>query len=372
MKLVHLSRKGVQASWAGLAAALAALFLLAMLVAWSGILNIGASTGHLPVTNWFLHWAMRNAVRTQTTLTVTLNPVDPTDLAAAAGHYAATCASCHGAPGVRPSPVMQSTTPPAPDLARTPPEWTDEQLFWIIKHGVKFTPMPGWPSQHRDDEVRRMAAFVRRLPGMAPQTYRAMAYGPGGTAPVGEAVTLDEAAADCARCHGRDGRGRGQRDIPVLGGQTPAYLAASLQAYAAGRRESGVMQSAAARVEPALYGPLAARLAALPGLRRAGAASAEDPEAAAIVARGLPAAGVPACASCHARTRYPVLDGQKAAYMAGRLRRWRGDPKVVDARKSNAPMAVIARRIPEPMIDRLARYYERLGETAQSAAAPAD
>jgi mono/diheme cytochrome c family protein len=63
---------------------------------------------------------------------------------------------------------MQATTPPAPDLAVTARTWSDPQLFWIVKHGVKFTPMPAWPAQDRDDEVRRMAAFVRRLPDMSP------------------------------------------------------------------------------------------------------------------------------------------------------------------------------------------------------------
>jgi hypothetical protein len=57
--------------------------------------------------------------------------------------------------------------------------WSDPQLFWIVKHGMKFTPMPAWPVQDRDDEVRRMAAFARRLPDMSPAEYRTLACGPG-------------------------------------------------------------------------------------------------------------------------------------------------------------------------------------------------
>ncbi len=82
-----------------------------------------------------------------------------------------------------------------------------------------------------------------------------------------------------------------------------------------------------------------------------------DAAAARIVEQGLPAKQLPACASCHAPGKpYPVLAGQRASYIAQRLRHWRGDDTVVDARKSHATMPVIARRIPDDMIDPLARY----------------
>ena len=203
------------------------LFVLGMAIAWSGIINIGASTGHWAITDWFLHWSMRNTVRTYAAATVNQPATDATGLVSAAGHYASTCAACHGAPGERPSPVMQSATPNAPDLSVTAKTWSDEQLFWIIKHGVKFTPMPAWPALDRDDEVRRMAAFVRRLPAMTPENYRSLAYGSGRIVG-GEPKRLEDALPDCERCHADDGRD--QPDIPVLAGQKPAYLFAALDA----------------------------------------------------------------------------------------------------------------------------------------------
>jgi len=99
----------------------------------------------------------------------------------------------------------------------------------------------------------------------------------------------------------------------------------------------------------------ARRFAAMPGL---GAPPAGGNTAAArIVTQGMPERQLPACASCHAPGKpYPVIAGQRAAYIAQRLRHWHGDETVVDARKSQATMPVIARRIPEEMIDPLARY----------------
>jgi cytochrome c553 len=210
-----------------------------------------------------------------------------------------------------------------------------------------------------------MAAFVARLPGMSERDYRALAYGSGRIVG-GETSSLEAALADCERCHAENGRT--QPDIPVLAGQKPVYLAAALDAFASGKRQSAVMGAAAARVDPNVMRQLADRYSALPGGldatrdTTAHAARAEDPMVTRIVTRGLPERDLPACAKCHApgrRPHYPVLAGQKATYLASRLRRWQSEKDVVDARQSRLTMPMIARRIPESMIEPLARHFAR-------------
>ena len=336
----------IRITWARAAATIVALALAGLLFAWSGVFNIAASSGHWKITDWFLHWTMRNSVRTYAAVTAPDDPKANEGLVSAAGLFKASCASCHGAPGVRPLPVMQAATPPAPDLSVNAREWTDKQIFWILKHGVKYTGMPGWAARDRDDEVRRMVAFVRLLPEMTPATYRSLTEVPG---------VADAKIATCAGCHGADGRGRNQPDMPVLGGQSPAYLRAALEAYATGKRQSAVMANAAATLTPADMTRLADHFAAMPGI--GSVTPSGSTEAAKIDREGLPKVQLPACASCHAPGKpYPVLAGQRASYIAQRLRNWRGDETVVDARKSQSTMPVIARRIPEDMIDPLARY----------------
>ncbi|TIU17001.1 MAG: cytochrome C, partial [Mesorhizobium sp.] len=51
-------------SWKKLAIALAILPFVVVLAAWIGFFNVGASSGHWKITEWFLHFAMRSAVRT--------------------------------------------------------------------------------------------------------------------------------------------------------------------------------------------------------------------------------------------------------------------------------------------------------------------
>lgn len=343
----------IRLTWKRVILTLLGLFALGMAYAWSGLFNVAASSGHWAISDWFLHWVMRNSVQTRAAFSAPRDAKDDSGLVSAAGYYASSCASCHGAPGVRPLPLMQAATPPAPDLSKNAKEWTDRQLFWILEHGVKFSGMPAWAAKDRPDEVKRMVAFVRLLPTMTPQQYRVLA---GSNA---QGLGAANGRFDsCAGCHGSDGLGRGQGDIPVLAGQNPAYLAAALEAYATGRRQSAVMGNAAAQLTPEERVALAQRFAAMPGITP-GRGGNGDAAARRIVERGLPGKQLPACRSCHdaaGAKRFPVIDGQRAVYIAERLRHWRGEKEVVDARKDQATMPVIARRIPEDMIEPVARY----------------
>ena len=346
----------IRLTWKRVVAGLLGIVLAGLLFAWSGVFNIAASSGHWAVTEWFLHWTMRNSVKTHSFFD---SPKDPiaTDgqLVSAAGHFAAACASCHGAPGQRPSPVMQKAMPPAPDLSVNATQWTDRQLFYILRHGVKYSGMPAWGAAGRDDEIRRMVAFVRRLPGMTPAQYRVLAGEAQGAGTTDVRALGSNVLAGCIACHGNDGRGRGQLDIPILGGQRAGYLEAALAAYADGRRASAVMGNAAATLTSDERRTLARHFAAMPGIGQV--TPGGDPRARVIVERGLPERQLPACASCHGADKpQPVIAGQRAGYIAARLRYWKGDGKEIDARLPQNVMPVIARRIPEELIDPLARY----------------
>ena len=124
-----------------------------------------------------------------------------------------------------------------PDLAGKVGEWTDAELFRIVKHGVRFTGMPAWPTQDRDDEVWAMVAFLRELPGMNEASWRNLAFG-ADVPPVARTPDFDAALGECTRCHGDDGLGRSAA-TPVLAGQSEAYLIASLRPMQAGIARAG-------------------------------------------------------------------------------------------------------------------------------------
>jgi cytochrome c553 len=246
--------------------------------------------------------------------------------------------------------------PEPPDLAVSVDDWTDAELFRIVKHGIRFTGMPAWPSQARDDEVWMMVAFLRALPGLDAGGYRGL---------VGGDRELAEPLARCAGCHGADGRGGGAH-VPVLAGQSETYLRASLLAYAEGRRASGIMELAVSGLSPDALAALARHYAAAPADRSPGSAPPHG-AAAELASRGRPADGLPACLACHAGNRdphFPMIAGQRAAYLAAQLRLFREGVRGGTAYRQ--VMTEVARGLEEADIAALAEYFEK-GTAADTA-----
>jgi cytochrome c553 len=290
--------------WAWRSAALLPLLVVGgFVVAASGIIPIKASTGHWPITVWLLHFAMRRSVATHTLGLSTPPLAEPALVLQGAGHYETGCRPCHGSPGLPPPRIAQRMTPHPPYLPPVIPAWEPDELFYIVKHGVKFTGMPAWPAPQRDDEVWAMVAFLRTLPDLDAAAYRRLVHGEatasGTGAPLHESLGPEQVphavTASCGRCHGVDGRGRGIGAFPKLAGQRSPYLLAALQAFARGERYSGIMEPIAAglsleemRQLALYYGAGAhgtARRRTRPGARRTTGGCRHDTRAATLCRR---------------------------------------------------------------------------------------
>ncbi len=369
-----------------LAALVAALGVAGFLVAASGVIPIRASSGHWAITQGVLRFSMRRSIATHS-MSVVVPPLDDPGLVLrGAGHYELGCAPCHGSPS-RPLPrVARAMTPMPPYLPPTISHWGPEELFEIVKHGIKLTGMPAWPSQQRDDEVWAMVAFLRALPRLDEAAYRRLVDGEIPTS--GDGVTLGElprpavpaaTVESCARCHGARGEGRGAGAFPALAGQRSGYFLASMDAYARGARHSGVMEPVAAELRPEhrrelarYYASLQTSERALP--RRSAEAMASIERGAEIARRGVPMQRVPACVSCHGpgdgprNPIYPQIVGQHAGYLALQLELFKAE------HRGGTPyarlMRVVARALTREQMRDVTRYYESLGVGARAHGAP--
>jgi mono/diheme cytochrome c family protein len=101
-------------------------------------------------------------------LQVTL-PTDAVALARGREHYVENCLPCHGAPGVKPAEFAQGMNPAPPAIDGALQGYTDSQLFWVIKNGLRATGMPAFGVNHKDEEIAAIAAFVRRTPRLTPE-----------------------------------------------------------------------------------------------------------------------------------------------------------------------------------------------------------
>ena len=363
--------------WLRIGAVIAAVAGVAgFLVAASGIVPIRASSGHSALTFWLLEFGKRRSIATHTLGLELPSLEEPWLVVKGAGHYHDGCRPCHGAPDLLTPRIAAAMTPQPPDLLGRIELYDADELFYIVKHGIKFTGMPAWPAQERDDEVAAIVAFLRELPQLDAAAYRQLVHG---DAPARDEVTTlaglaaaaeapDEVAASCARCHGVAGDGRGNAAFPKLAGQKPEYLFRALRAYARSERNSGMMEPIAAGLGEAQWRELADYYAALPDEPRAGdtTAAGETIERGRDIALfGIPEKDVPSCMDCHGpegprrNAAYPLLAGQYADYLVLQLEQFAAD------RRGGSEYAHLMRQVAPKLsraeMEAVAAYYAQAG-----------
>jgi cytochrome c553 len=366
--------------------------ILGFTFSWSGLAPVSAHSKHWPITEWFLHFSMRQAVETRSTA-IKVPPLDvEAKIVKGAGHYATKCAPCHGAPGVEKNYLVHFMTPEPPFLPPKIKEWNPDELFWIVRNGVKFSAMPAWPSYERKDEVWAMVAFLEQLPEMTPERYQELAYGPladddsganghghgGHQRHIGHQHrvpqdALDEVLDNCSRCHGRDGKGRGLGAFPKLAGQKVEYLRESLEAYANGERHSGIMEPVAANLTEPMIDAVSKHYANLSEGHHHRSSSKPKPTGAdaqaisrgeTIAMNGVQARGVPACRACHGSPGtpqnkiYPRLAGQYPDYLELQLSLFKSEDR--GGTPYSHIMSMIAERLTEDEIRDVAAYFGSL------------
>ena|SRR5712672_42129 len=90
-------------------------------------------------------------------------PASKENLLAGEKLYRQMCSRCHGLSKDSVSSYGLSFYPPAPQLAlhRTP--YTESEMYWIVKHGIRNTGMPAWGNLLSDKEIWQAVTYVRSL-----------------------------------------------------------------------------------------------------------------------------------------------------------------------------------------------------------------
>jgi mono/diheme cytochrome c family protein len=100
------------------------------------------------------------------------NPLSSTEenLVAGAQLYLNHCAGCHGMPANRESQFARSFYPRVPGFFQNAPDMPDNQNFYIIEHGIRWTGMPAWNQTLSDAQVWQLVTFlgnIQKLPTSA-------------------------------------------------------------------------------------------------------------------------------------------------------------------------------------------------------------
>ena len=91
-------------------------------------------------------------------------PAGPETIGSGGMTFNGDCAFCHGQDGITPTDVGKGMYPRVPSLASPQvQQWSDAELFWIIKNGNRYTGMGGFGKSLSDQQIWELVHYVRSL-----------------------------------------------------------------------------------------------------------------------------------------------------------------------------------------------------------------
>jgi mono/diheme cytochrome c family protein len=139
-------------------------------VVYTGAYNVAATDQHADAVRWTLDTTMRRSVARRAGRAELPEGPSQTLLAEGAGHYAKSCAYCHGAPGQQASEWSRGMRPQPPHLVEAAKEWSADEIHWIVTNGIKMTGMPAFGPHHTPEEILALTAFVSAPRDCRPMT----------------------------------------------------------------------------------------------------------------------------------------------------------------------------------------------------------
>ena len=144
------------------------VFLIGLATAGLGLIGVNADGSHSKIEARIMPVALHSSVARHASSESNPFPITEDSLQMAATVYRANCSQCHGAPGGSPTLMGKSFYPPASQLGDGLNEYTEAQLFWIIKHGIRNTGMPAWGELLTDDSIWQLAGLLKNQQDLPP------------------------------------------------------------------------------------------------------------------------------------------------------------------------------------------------------------
>lgn len=84
--------------------------------------------------------------------------------------YQANCAVCHGGANYRTSPLHKGVYPGAPQFMQKAPSGgsNNDKLFYVVRHGIRFTGMPAWRYSMSDTDIWKAVNFLTHMDHLPP------------------------------------------------------------------------------------------------------------------------------------------------------------------------------------------------------------
>src|SRR6516165_9187736 len=161
--------KSIVSFLGGIVFTLVGLGVLGYFAVKSGMVPANADSSPSPLERWIAQTSLRAALERDTKgLT---SPVQPSDenLIIGVHLYAENCVICHGASDAKPSNLAQGFYIEAPQLAKDGVEDDPEAVsVWTVKHGIRFTAMPSFAPTLQDEQIWKIAMFLKQMDKLPP------------------------------------------------------------------------------------------------------------------------------------------------------------------------------------------------------------
>jgi mono/diheme cytochrome c family protein len=159
---------------AGGASAFLAIAVGAVVVVEGGLFNATASAPDIPAAAVVVHTAFITSVQLRARNIQPPGRFTSAQVAAGFRDYDASCAVCHGGPGVARADWTQGMTPTPPYIVDSARSFRPRELFWIVGQGARMTAMPAWGEVRTDGQLWDLVAFLEALPYLTAADYARM------------------------------------------------------------------------------------------------------------------------------------------------------------------------------------------------------
>jgi mono/diheme cytochrome c family protein len=145
--------------------------IAALAVMYTGAFNVAATWQDPAPVYWVIRTTLVNSVKTRAGGIAAPASFTNEQVRTGFRHYNETCVYCHGGPGKDPGDIGKGLNPEPPYLPDSAGDWKANELFWIVKNGVRMTGMPAFEPVLKDEDIWAVVAFVQKLPGMKDEEY---------------------------------------------------------------------------------------------------------------------------------------------------------------------------------------------------------
>ena len=152
----------------GVVLTLALMSLSALAITMLGLIPVNADGSHSRLEAKVMPLVLHASIARRGSAETNPLSLNEENLKAGVDTYKTMCARCHSTPGGDKSVYGQSFYPPAPQLLGGTSRYTDSQLFWVIKHGIRNTGMPAWGMMLSDGEIWQIVSLLKNSRDLPP------------------------------------------------------------------------------------------------------------------------------------------------------------------------------------------------------------